>query len=349
MSRAVILIPAFEPKAVLIKLIQGLFKTIVNTDFEIVIVNDGSKQSESLSILDQVKKLKKVTLINHIKNVGKGGALKSGFSHVSKFLPQAEFVVTADADGQHLPSDISKILEHAIIRKSPVVGVRIFDKQVPLRSLLGNKLTRWIFRAIFRTDVKDTQTGLRAIPKGLIEPLSKISQVGYDYELEMLIQLVKRDDIVQLPITTVYEPGNPSSHFRPLVDSLKIYAVFFRHTILSLVGTLLYFTLFQLSLLAGLSIFSALTLSRGFSILYFFPVARKFVFKSGGSIYIQALLYVILVVVNFILLWLFITTVSEIFGIPKLFGLILGQVILYFTNFWIEEKVIFKSKKNSER
>lgn len=45
-------------------------------------------------------------------------------------------------------------------------------------------------------------------------------------------------EFVEVPIKTIYEKGNPSSHFNPLVDSLKIYTVLFKYSISSLISVL---------------------------------------------------------------------------------------------------------------
>jgi hypothetical protein len=107
--------------------------------------------------------------------------------------------------------------------------VRSFAADVPLRSRFGNSLTQWIFRMLMGKDVKDTQTGLRAIPRSMIPALLKMKAPGYDFEMEMLIEAVRSHaPLACVPIETVYIDGNKSSHFRPLADSVRIYIVFVR-------------------------------------------------------------------------------------------------------------------------
>ena len=77
--------------------------------------------------------------------------------------------------------------------------------------------------------LRDTQTGLRGVPRALFEGLLNLRTHGYDFELDMLL-LVKRSniEIIEIPIETVYLEDNNSSHFNPLLDSLKIYMVFYK-------------------------------------------------------------------------------------------------------------------------
>ncbi|HEX9026793.1 MAG TPA: glycosyltransferase, partial [Clostridium sp.] len=96
----VIIIPAYEPDEKLIKLVVELKE---KCDWKILIVDDGSGEKydwifESVDTLDAV-------VVRYKKNKGKGGALKTAFEIVSNW-DNAEEIVTADCDGQHLPEDI---------------------------------------------------------------------------------------------------------------------------------------------------------------------------------------------------------------------------------------------------
>ena len=125
----VVLIPAYEPNERLIKLINEL-KAICN--YNIVIVDDGSGEAYK-EIFARVA-YKGCTVLTHEVNKGKGQALKTGFSYI-KETTEAEGVICADCDGQHLPKDIIKIGE--TINKhhnSIILGTRRFMGNVPFRS-----------------------------------------------------------------------------------------------------------------------------------------------------------------------------------------------------------------------
>lgn len=218
-----ILIPAYRPDETLLKLVDELRADGWD---DIVVVDDGGGPDYS-NIFDALKD--QATILTHGHNRGKGAALKTGFAYLAESRPDYIGVVTVDADGQHRPPDIRKTAEE--LRHHPyalVLGVRSFTRAgVPLRSLVGNLITRFVFYAMVGKFVRDTQTGLRGVPQALLPELVKIEPDRYEYELEMLLACRKRD-FRQVTIETVYLDGNKSSHFNPIVDSLKIYGTLFR-------------------------------------------------------------------------------------------------------------------------
>jgi putative flippase GtrA len=116
---------------------------------------------------------------------------------------------------------------------------------------LGNIFTRYVLRAITGQAVSDTQTGLRGIPIDLIPTLLRLRPNGYDFELEVLLACRRTvRDVREIPIETIYLDGNRSSHFNPLLDSMRIYFLFFRFGAVSLssafLDNLVFLTAFHL-------------------------------------------------------------------------------------------------------
>src|SRR5262249_39663490 len=142
----------------------------------------------------------RVTVLRHPTNRGKGEALKTAFAYVLS-TPATVGVVTADADGQHLVSDVRRVAEQ--LERSPsafVLGTRTFDRDVPLANRVGNVAARGLFRLLVRRRITDTQTGLRGIPAAFLAELIEVEEVRYDFELEMLVRAVARElSIVELP------------------------------------------------------------------------------------------------------------------------------------------------------
>jgi hypothetical protein len=140
---------------------------------------------------------------------------------------------------------VSDILRVARTLKSNpeklVMGSRVFDRNVPFRSLVGNNFTSSLLHLITGKRIKDTQTGLRGLPMSLMEWMSGVPLNGYDFEMEILLGcLVKQMPILEVEIETIYLNRNQSSHFNPALDSLRIYAVILRY-VLRLLGNLLPF------------------------------------------------------------------------------------------------------------
>ena len=98
------LIPAYNPEYCLVDLVQTLKKK----GFWILVVDDGSSEEHKIIFRD-INDVGNVLILTHIKNEGKGSALKTGLSYIQTNISDYCIVVTVDADGQHSPSDVEKI------------------------------------------------------------------------------------------------------------------------------------------------------------------------------------------------------------------------------------------------
>ncbi|MGN0845910.1 MAG: glycosyltransferase family 2 protein [Kiritimatiellia bacterium] len=217
MDRVAILIPAFEPDAKLVELVARLRETFAH----IVVVDDGSTQSAARETFAAIRGQIDALLVHEV-NRGKGAALRTGFAWIRDHLPMVRAVVTADSDGQHAPEDIRRVAEATLDHPDGLVlGVREFVGAIPFRSRLGNIWTRLFFWLLTGIAVRDTQTGLRGIPRGLLERMLALTGDRYEYEMRMLVDARHHAaKPFQLPIKTIYIDGNKSSHFRPLRDTL---------------------------------------------------------------------------------------------------------------------------------
>ena len=109
--------------------------------------------------------------------------------------------------------------------------MREFTGSAPLRSRLGNDVTALLFRGATGWRLRDTQTGLRGYPAGGYDWMLEVAGSRYEYELSALLRARELGlEVEEVGIAAVYEPGNASSHFRPLRDSARIYAPLLRFT-----------------------------------------------------------------------------------------------------------------------
>ncbi len=125
----------------------------------------------------------RVHVVRHDVNLGKGAALKTGIAFAQTQFPALDGIVTADADGQHHPDDIERVAR--TLEADPhrlVLGVRGFQGDVPLRSRLGNAISRWVVHLVVGQKLSDTQTGLRGIPAILWPRLLAIEANGYEFD-----------------------------------------------------------------------------------------------------------------------------------------------------------------------
>ena len=222
MRDTVVLIPAYRPDK---KLIDTL-KALSESEYTLLVVDDGSGSDYDAVFIEAAQYAR---VVRYTPNRGKGNALKRGIHCAWKCFPNARYLITADADGQHRPDDIQKVSDRLHSVGGFVIGSRAFVGEVPLRSRFGNTVTRSVYRVVSGVKVQDTQTGLRGFERSLWSWLVKIPGSRYEYEMNVLMSAARDQiKIEEVEIETVYENDNSSSHFRPLQDSVKIYKEIFR-------------------------------------------------------------------------------------------------------------------------
>lgn len=234
MERTVI-IPALNPD-------EGL-REIVERNWElenqIILVDDGSDKKYARLFWELGEKC---IVLHHEENRGKGEAIKTALKYIKEELWECRVVGIMDADGQHLPDDMEKLLMKAAAEPMAlIVGSRTIDRNVPWKSRMGNLITRRIFRMKTGVEVSDTQTGLRAFSTRLLDFMLDIEGERYEYEMNVLVTCAKANiPIIEVPIETIYhDKGNSCSHFRKVRDSVRIYRQLLKFSFVSFSSFLL--------------------------------------------------------------------------------------------------------------
>lgn len=213
-------IPCYNPPEVFSNIILELYSMGLR---DVIIIDDGSNNKRIFSIANK----KGYTVIEHNTNKGKGEAIKSGIRYYRKhFIDKYKGIVMIDCDGQHRVWDMDKVGQEMIHSDKFTMGVRNFNIDgVPFRNKIGNKITSLVFKWMFGVYIKDTQTGLRGVPNRLIDTVLRIDGERYEYEINMLIDIVKmKEEIKEVEIETVYDNNEKRySYFNPFKDSYKIY------------------------------------------------------------------------------------------------------------------------------
>ena len=232
-AAVVALIPAFNPERPLVDLVRDLsaggFRSIL-------VVDDGSPPAAA-AVFAELAATPGCELVRHETNRGKGRAIKTGLGVFLERYPAAEGIVTVDADGQHLARDVVRVAESFLATPDAfVIGSRNFGGGTPWRSRFGNQLTRQVFRWVAGVRLVDTQSGLRCFSRALAPRLRELAGERYEYEMNVLAACRQMSvPFREVGIETVYLDGNRSSHFNPVVDSVKIYFLLVR---LALAGSL---------------------------------------------------------------------------------------------------------------
>ena len=344
-----IVIPAYEPDDKLIKLMDSL----VSTGFSpIVVVNDGSDKGTYGRIFDEVA-ARGAVVLEHEVNMGKGRALKTAFEYCLNEYSDMIGVITADSDGQHTAPDIKKCMEALEAEpKSLVLGVRNFDESgIPARSVFGNKTTSKVMKLLAGMNISDTQTGLRGISSEFMRYLLTEKGDRFEFETNMLLATKELGiKIVEVPISTIYLEENKSSHFNPIKDSIRIYAVFVKFLFSSLSSSVVdiaFFTLFCGMLrdrsLAIDYIMLATIMARVISAIYNFLINYKVVFKSKSNGAWAAVKYAALAVC---IMFLSGALVSFFHGLvpssPEFLVKIPVDCVLFLLSFFVQREIVYK-------
>jgi putative flippase GtrA len=245
-----ILIPSLQPDHLLTDYVHALRESGYR---RIVVVDDGSGEPYQ-EIFNRIAVLPGCSVVTHPVNRGKGEALKSGLKLI-QLDRDCVGVVTADSDGQHSVADVDKMAQAlAISQDTLYLGSRDFSLPiVPSKSRAGNRITSFVFAALYGRWLPDTQTGLRAFGASLVPMMMAVPGSRYEYEMNVLIQCAGRAvAMMVIPIETIYHNDNKGSHFRPFRDSARIYKLlfssFFKFASASALSTILdigMFTLFD--------------------------------------------------------------------------------------------------------
>ena len=341
----VLLIPAWQPENFLLVLLNE----IAPAGFGALIVVDDGSSSSCAPIFAQVKSMPSVVLLRHAINLGKGRALKTGINYILSELPKIQCVVTADADGQHTSVDIVRVAQ--ALQENPgriVLGVRELQRDAPLRSRLGNALTRRIFSFMTGAGVSDTQTGLRAFPRSVLPELLLLPGERYEYEMTVLAHLCRNGrKPFEVPIQTIYLEGNRTSHFDPIRDSMRIYFVLLRFYFSSLVAAGIDFGGFSLVFALTQNLWLSVALGRLSSVVNFI-LNRSFVFQNQGSLQRSLWRYYLLVAViagaSYGLIW----TSTHYLHWNVFATKILVDAVLSLVSFSAQQTFVFSADPDSE-
>jgi glycosyltransferase involved in cell wall biosynthesis len=183
---------------------------------EVLVVDDGSSDGTG-----ERARAAGAEVARHEANRGKGAALATAFHAL--FARGCEAVVTLDADGQHLPEEIPRLLDAAASGADLVLGTRehLFASMGRVRRVSNRLSSRAISWAAGRP-LADVQTGFRLYTRRLVEATG-FPETRFDAESAVVVRAARRGfAIVAVPVRLGFADGRTTSHFRPLVDSLRI-------------------------------------------------------------------------------------------------------------------------------
>jgi len=207
-------IPAYDAGTSVADVVRRTLALIPN----VLVVDDGSRDDTG-----RVASGAGAEVISNQKNLGKGAALQLAFSEL--FGRGFEAVVTVDADGQHLPEEIPALIGCWGQGGDLIMGTRdhLYADMSPVRRA-SNTLSSRAISYFAGVNLRDCQTGFRLYTRKLIEKTG-FPEPRFEAESAVIVRAARRGlPILAVPVRLGFADGLSTSHYRPVIDSLRIAA-----------------------------------------------------------------------------------------------------------------------------
>lgn len=210
-ARIVAVIPAYQAAPSIADVVAGTLQQLP----EVLVVDDGSTDETGRRAREAGAEV-----VRHERNLGKGRALRTAFELA--FGRGASAIVTLDADGQHLPQEIPHLLA-ACGAADLIIGSRhaLFAEFGHVRRA-SNRVSSLMISAVAGRPLVDIQSGFRLYTRELIAATG-FPERRFEAESAVVVRAARIGfRIVSVPVRLGFADGRLTSHYRPLVDSLRI-------------------------------------------------------------------------------------------------------------------------------
>lgn len=275
-----IIIPCYNESQNLLNVIPQVIAFCELNNFELIIVNDGSKD-KSLELLKSFK-CKNLVILNHKVNRGYGAAIKTGIQHCN-----TQYCVTIDADGQHNLQDIIKLLEYRSINDFDlVIGNRNFGGSTLFRNI-GKYIIHKFTQLFIKIEIKDLNSGMKMYNTNVVKSLIKWAPDTMAYsDIITLLHFNFSYKIGEYPITINNRlQGTSTINYKTAIETIKEIAF-----IIVNIFPFKFFSILSLVIFAFASIWSIpfIFLGKGLT------VGGSLLFFSSLIIFLQGILLEIL-------------------------------------------------------
>lgn len=214
-----IIIPAKNEESGLAEILPKLRKQWPGA--EIIIVNDGSSDNTS-----NISHSNGARLVTHPYSMGNGAAVKSGARAAT-----GDILVFMDADGQHNPDDIPRLLSKYNEGHDMVVGARHSSSQASLGRSFANRIYNWLASWMVGRKIDDLTSGFRVATATKFREFIYLLPNGFSYPTTITMSFFRAGyPVAYVPIQAKARQGK--SHISPLRDGVRFFIIIFK------VGTL---------------------------------------------------------------------------------------------------------------
>ena len=215
-SKAVIVIPAFNEATTVGAVVANVRRVLPSID--VVVIDDGSTDGTGAAALSAGARV-----ITHPYNKGNGAAAKTALREIL-----AEHIVIIDADGQHPPEMIPKMLE-ALKTHDLVIGARTSASASSTQRRFANWLFCKLAGVMSGREIPDLTSGFRAMNRLKALEFIHLYPNGFSFPTTTTLSFLSTGYSVKfMPIESALRPANTQSHIRPFRDGLRFLLIIVR-------------------------------------------------------------------------------------------------------------------------
>jgi glycosyltransferase involved in cell wall biosynthesis len=204
--RPAALVPAYQAESTIAAVVRGIRDSVAR----VLVVDDGSSDRTAAEAESAGAEV-----LRRAANGGKGAAVRSGLERL--LATDATHVAFVDADGQHDPADLPRLLDAARNGARFVIGSRMAEPDaIPAYRYRTNEIGSRILTRMTGLEVEDAQSGYRVVSSDVLRKLA-LNARGYIIETEILLKAARHlDRFTHVPVRAIY---GGHSHYRPFRDT----------------------------------------------------------------------------------------------------------------------------------